>query len=367
MAGGGGTAATIILTSSSGREMTAASRFLGLVLTGFTVGVAGCRPTVPRLEHPIAGVRSVELRFVYSPYADYLFYLLYRDTARAPGLEAVPLDSVPTLNTLVALPEIVASQRVTSYDQILPLAELFRGVRTRIVGAPAPRILTYGLEPANYDSLRAIVAAGKAAYPTFAGIWRSQMEPAELRNIAVWQTQGAACHPMDSLQVLTRLVFPSPTIDVGAVYMHFSGSGNYTPMGVYSRTFDKPNLAFTLGHEAMHLLVNPMTGHDWRKYSAAARTLRLARAVGLKTDDLDELLALFMQVKLPQACGTTSASRRISDAFRSDSVRYKVLVSLEDGWSEYRANPSRWPTIIDYFLDRSTAALSSGHLARPVS
>jgi hypothetical protein len=337
--------------------MLSGSRFVRLALNTFMVGALGCHRV--QLANPNAGIRPVELRFVHSPYADYLFYLLYRDTTRASGLASVPLDSVPTLNTLVALPEIVASQHVDTYRQILPLVELYRGVTTRIVATPAPRILTYGNVPASYDSLRAIVFAGEAGYPTFAGIWRRQMEPEELRNIAVWRAQEASCHPMDSLQVLTRLSFPSPTLDVASIYMHFSGSGNYTPMGVYSRTFDKPNLAFTLGHEAMHLLVNPMTAHDWRKYPAAARTVALGRAAGLNTDDLDELLALFMQVKLPQACGTTSASRRISDAFRADSVRHKVLVILEDNWSEYRLSRQRWPTIIDYFLERSAEALSA--------
>ena len=339
-------------------NMPSSSLFLKLALNTFMVAGLGCQTVQPQLANPNVAIRPVELRFVHSPYADYLFYLLYRDTSRASGLGAVPLDSVSTLNALVALPEIVASQRVSSYRQIQPLVELYRGVTTRIVATPAPRILTYGKVPASYDSLRAIVTAGEAAYQTFAGIWRSQMEPEELRNIAIWRGQNADCHPMDSLQVLTRLVFPSPILDVGSIYMHFSGSGNYTPMGVYSRTFDKPNLAFTLGHEAMHLLVNPMTGHDWRKYPAAARTVGIARVAGLNMDDLDELLALFMQVELPQACATTSASRRISDAFGSDSARHAVLVSLEDGWSEYRISHQKWPTIIDYFLDRSAEALS---------
>lgn len=332
--------------------------YSGFFRLALVIGTLGCHSV--QLANPNGNIRPVELRFVHSPYADYLFYLLYRDTSRASGLATVPVDSVPTLNTLVALPEIVASQRVASYPPILRLVELYHGVTTRIVSSPAPRILTYGNDPANYDSLRAIVSAGEAAYPTFARIWHQQIEPEELRNIEGWGAQEASCHPMDSLQVLTRLVFPSSTLDVASIYMHFSGSGNYTPMGVYSRTFEKPNLAFTLGHEAMHLLVNPMTGHDWRKYPAAARLLAAGRAVGLNTDDLDELLALFMQVKLPQACGTTSPSRRISDAFRADSVRHRVLLALEDSWPEYRLSPQRWPTIIDYFLEQSAKALSAG-------
>jgi hypothetical protein len=159
--------------------------------------------------------------------------------------------------------------------------------------------------------------------------------------------------------VLARLTFPSRTLDVGAIYMHFSGSGNYTPMGVYSRTFDRANLGFTLGHEAMHLLVNPLTGHNWRTYPAAARTTASANSAHLSVEDLDELLALLMQVKLPQACGFTPPSRRISDAFTTDSVRFRVLRALEDNWEDYRSDALRWPTIIEYFLEIANRALAS--------
>jgi hypothetical protein len=305
----------------------------------------------------------VALRFVHSPYADYVFYLLYRDTSRAPGLATVPLDGVPTLGTLVALPELAASAHVTTYRDLDPLVDLYRGVTTRTVTTPAPRILTYSRRPADYDSLRAIVAAGAAAFPAFRALWARELEPDERRDIAVWQAQAAACRPMDSLQALTRLTFPSPTLDVGAIALHFSGSGNYTPMGVYSRTFERPSLAFTLGHEATHLLVNPLTGHDWRVHPLAARAIARARAAGLSADDLDELLALLMQVKLPQACGTTPRDRRISDAFAKDSARYPVLRALEDGWPTYRANPRRWPTVVEYFLETTDAALSGPRAA----
>jgi hypothetical protein len=163
---------------------------------------------------------------------------------------------------------------------------------------------------------------------------------------------------MDSLQTITHLRFPSPTLDVAAIYFHLAGSANFSPAGVYTRTFDRPNLAFTVGHEAMHLLVNPVTGTDWRKNPAAPRAIALAQQHGLRANDLEEMLSLLMQVKLPQACGLTAESRRTSDAFKADSMRYRVLVAFEGDWSAYRDdNGRRWPTIIDYFLDRATAEL----------
>lgn len=327
------------------------------ILLGITFELLGCfRPHSP--SEPARAAHHVELRFIHSPYADYLFYLLYRDTSRVPGLRSVPIQSIPTLDQLVALPEIAASARVSSYMEILPLADLYRGATTRLVTSPAPRILTYSAQPVSYDTLRMIVERGESGFAAFLPIWTRDIEPEELANIATWRDQAAKCESMDSLQALTRLSFPSTTLDVAAIYMHFSGSGNYTPMGVYSRTFDRANLSFTIGHEAMHLIVNPLTGHNWRVYPAARRTIALADSAHLSASDLDELLALLMQVKLPQVCGLTDPNRRISDAFRADSAKYRVLRALEDDWPTYRSDVRRWPTIIDYFLETTAVSLS---------
>ena len=221
------------------------------------------------------------------------------------------------------------------------------------------RILTYGTEPA-YDSLRAIIVQGAVAYPAFFTLWSQEVEPIEQHSIAVWREQTATCHVMDSLQVIERLRFPSNSLDVAAIYFHLAGSNNYSPLGVYTRTFDRPNLAFTIGHEATHLMVNPINGTNWRTYPAARRAIALAAAAGLSADDLEEMLPVLMQVKLPQACGLTPQTRRISETFKSDSVRYRVLKALEDSWPQYRTDRATWPTVIDYFLDRSILALGSG-------
>src|ERR1700730_12568119 len=84
------------------------------------LSVCGCAHGQPALVAS-SSIQPVELRFIHSPYADYLFYLLYRDTSPAPALRAVPIRSIPILDQLVALPEITASARVRSYGEILPL------------------------------------------------------------------------------------------------------------------------------------------------------------------------------------------------------------------------------------------------------
>ena len=328
-------------------------------LTGARLPV-GTRSTHQPPAWDTTASRHVHLRFIHSPYADYLFYLLYRDTTRLPQWRDVALDpDLPTLTSLIALPELTASTRIRSYQEILPLVELYHHATARVVSRPAPRILVYGRQMPSYDILRLIVGRGASAFPRFLEVWKRTIEPKEVANIAVWQAQDAACHPMDSLQALARLPFPSGSLDVGAIDLHFSGSGNYTPMGVYTRTFDHPSLAFTLGHEATHLLVNPLTGHDWRRAPSAADLTAAAAARGLTVDDLDELLALFMQVALPQACGVVPSTRRISDAFAADTVRHAVLLSPEDDWQQYQGDPRRWPTLIEYFIDRSLAALAA--------
>jgi hypothetical protein len=105
------------------------------------------------LHHPAsppASPRPVELRFIRSPYADYPFHLLYRDTTRLAAVRSLPLDSVPTLGTLIALPEIVASARVNAYREIFPFVELYRHPPGRIVTAPVPRLLSYSDELPAY-------------------------------------------------------------------------------------------------------------------------------------------------------------------------------------------------------------------------
>lgn len=311
----------------------------------------------------------VEVRFIQSPYADYLFYLLYRSTGNLPQLESdVPLGKIPTLDSLISLPEQAASAQIADYHQLYPLVRRYKGITKAIVPVAEARhqhfrILVYSDELPSYGKLDDIVHRGEAVYPSFQAFWAANIAPAERQQIDVWKQQLSECAPLDKLQELERLAFPYSTLDVAAIALHLGGSGNTYPVGVYSSLFKKPDLAWFIGHEATHLMVNQYAGHKWRSYPQADQAIALVTQHGERANDIEESLALFMQVTLSQACGYTDATRRMSDRYRADTTnpadaaKVAMLRSFKLGWPEYQANHSQ--DIIEYMLQRTIAAFTS--------
>jgi hypothetical protein len=305
-------------------------------------------------EHP------VKVRFVKSPYADYLYYLLYRSTGEFPQLETeVPLGKIPSLDQLISLPEQTASGQIRSYAAIYALLKQYRGATNRVAAMPEGnvkhfRILAYSDEFPPYQQLDEIVHQGEAAYPAFQKFWELNIAPAEDQEIEAWKHQLDECAPLNKLQELERLSFPFSNLDVAAMALHLSGSGNTYPAGVYTSLFKKPNLAWVLGHEATHLMVDQYAGHNWRANPLADRAIELAKQHGGGANEIEESLALFMQVKVSQACGYTETSRRMSDKYPANAPKGAILRSLESGWDDYRAHHAQ--DIIDYLLRRTIAA-----------
>jgi len=257
--------------------------------------------------------RKVQVRFVHSPYADYLFYLLYRNTNDFSSVaQAVPLDAIPTAGGPISLSEVVASSKIKDYRNIYPLLKDYRKPTGLVIFKPMPKILGYGKTLPSYESLISIVRQGESSYPKFLELWEKEVAPQEQKSIEAWQKQNAQCVPLERLQELERVRFPFPSLDVGAIAFHFSGSNNTSPTGVYTRLFDKPNLAFTLGHEATHLIVNKYVGYNWTRHPRAAEAIDAVKKLGGNDFDIEESLCLFMQVTLPQECGDTSKAARVS-------------------------------------------------------
>ncbi|RKI05321.1 hypothetical protein [Corallococcus sp. AB038B] len=317
------------------------------------LGLGGCTASRPPLTTP----RPVTLRFLQSPYADYLFFLFYRDTERVPALESVPLGDVPTLDSLIALPEMVASSQIERYEDIFTLLTPYQSLSGRVALKPVPRILAYSEDLPSYEALHHIVTLGQGAFPAFLKIWREQVLPEEERTLRVWREQAEQCAPMERLQTLTRLRFPSDSLDVASLLFHPSGSANYSPPGVYSSTFPIPNLPWTLGHEATHLLVDVHVGANWQRFPSAPEAIQRAEAAGLKAGDLEEALSLLMQVKLAQACGTKPLDYRISARFEAGDPKRTLLEALEQDWEAYLGSPHRWPTVVDYLVSQALAVL----------
>jgi len=317
-------------------------------------------PFISRSETVKEQKHAVEVRFIQSPYADYLFYLLYRSPGNFPQLETdVPLGKIPTLDSLISLPEQAASAQIADYHQIYPLVRRYRGITKSIVpvseaGHQHFRKLVYSDELPSYGQLDDIVHRGEAVYPGFQAFWATNIAPAEQQQIDVWKQQLSQCAPLDKLQELERLSFPFPTLDVASIALHLSGSGNTYPPGVYTGIFKKPNLAWVIGHEATHLMVDQYAGHKWRSYPQADQAIALVTQHEGGANDIEESLALFMQVKLSQACGYTDATRRMSDNFPAGTATAAILRSFELGWPEYQANHNQ--DIIEYMLQQTIAA-----------
>ena len=319
--------------------------------------------TVPVLSLPQtarAQKRTVEVRFVQSSYADFLFYLLYRSTGQFSALVTdVPMGKIPTLDSLISLPEQAASARIGNYRQLYPLVRRYKGITTGIVpvseaGRQHFRKLVYSDELPSFGQLDDIVHQGEAVYPVFRNFWAKEIAPAERQQIDVWKQQLSECAPLEKLQELERLPFPFSTLDVGAIALHLSGSGNTYPVGVYAVLFKKVDLAWLIGHEATHLIVDRYAGHKWRSYPQADRAIVLVTQHGGDANDIEESLALFMQVKLSQACGYTVATRRMSDNFPENTPTGAILRSLEGGWVDYQANHTQ--DIIQYMLHQTIGA-----------
>ena len=304
--------------------------------------------------------RPVKVRFVHSPYADYLYYLLYRSTGQFPQLrDAVPLGDIPVLNRLISLSEQAASAQIQSYRELYPLVEQYRDAKEPVLqlsvdGVPHFRKLGYDYVLPPYQQIADIVRRGESSYPQFLDFWKENIAPAERQQISAWERQLEECQPVNKLQNIERFSFPFPDLDVAAIALHFAGSGNTFPAGVYSSLFSKPNLAWALGHEATHLMIDRYAGHNWLDHPLAAQATELIKRHGGEPPEIEESLCLFMQLKLSQTCGYDEPSRRISDRFAASVPKGAILRSLEAGWDSYQSDPKQ--DIIDYTLRQTIAA-----------
>jgi len=57
-----------------------------------------------------------------------------------------------------------------------------------------------------------------------------------------------------------------------------------------------------------------------------------------------------MQVTLPQECGYTSKTARVSDQLNDAPLKKKICQALEHEWADYLNHQKKYPTIVDYLL-----------------
>lgn len=314
--------------------------------------------------------QAVEVRFVHSAIADYLLYLFHRGTGggRFKGVATeFPLADVPVLeDTLVSLPGAAASAGVRRYEQLQPLLERYRTARERVVEIDTPQgprysILAYSLQLPDFTVLDDIVRRGAPHYTRFEEYWAREIAPAERAKLAEWERQLETARPLEHLERLTRLRFPSPTLDIVAIGLHGSGSANTYPAAIYTGLGVR-NVAWAVGHEGTHLVIDRYAGARWFDRPRAPEAIRRMESAGGHAYDIEEALCLLMQVKLSEAGGLTEPGLRMSERLAEPSPKRRVLAALEQGWDAYlrRADTD----IVDYMLDRTIVALA-GSTATP--
>ncbi|MFJ6023612.1 hypothetical protein ACIQC9_03315 [Brevundimonas sp. NPDC092305] len=312
-----------------------------------TFGLAAAALTLPA---PVwaATPGKTTLEFMSSPLGDYLHVLLVRaDKPALPVFRPDGFPAAPEPGILASIPERVARQQLTAYDDVEPLirAHVSRGLEA---GEAASAMAE--LAP-SFEYLR----LGKPFYEAFEAYWRENVQALSQAQISEWRLQNEQHGLLDRLATLHRL--PGLKVDalpVVAMPFHASGSGTVDPPGVYSSLSRRPNLGWFLGHEATHLIWSGATGTEWEAHPLASRARALAEP---RSIDLEEIACLLMQVALPQSCGMIPADYRISAAFPDGGMK-RLLGSLEENLTIYQTDAVRWPTLIDYVLETSLTALA---------
>jgi hypothetical protein len=309
--------------------------------------------------------RTVVIDFVHSPRADWLYYVLVRNHGRFPDLNSVaPLHDVQPLAELLTLPEIAAASGAVTLEDLLALAEEYRSPDGMMSRRTPGRALGFGNALPTYAELHRTLVAAEPVYPAFLEYWRQQIEPRELEAISAWRTQAAACAGIDTLQRWARLPLRTDTLLVGAVALHRAGSATAVPAGVYSALHRQPRLHWLLGHEVTHLLVGDAIGAGWTRRPDAMAVTAAFEAAGGRGWEMEEVLAVHMQVRLAQACGEYDSEVRFSDGIVEDSLMRRLLVAMEGLWATWQRSDSG--DLVDFLLEATRVTLSdidvgSGH------
>ncbi|RYZ19992.1 MAG: hypothetical protein EOO16_18235 [Chitinophagaceae bacterium] len=278
------------------------------------------------------------ISFLNSAPADFLYFLFNRtEPSVAPKLDSLlNMGQVPTIDALISLPEIVASEGVTTYEGIYPVLERYYSPKALSRSRRSPKKLAFSDRYPSYDTLLALVRAGAPYYPKFLEYWKEHVAPAEYRQMEVWRQQLTELQVLDSFYALTRMRLRTDSLQIAAIAFHVAGSANYTPAGIYTSLFKKPNLPWVIGHEATHLLLTGPVGVNWMKRPAARALAALAKQKGENLYEIEENMCHFMQALLSRTCGTRPKDYAIAAPY-PEGFRKRFLEQLEAGLHQYRA------------------------------
>jgi hypothetical protein len=325
------------------KKLTVKKKAMTLGVAFFTISIMVChsqsnqKATRPRID------------FIHSPLGDYLYFLFNRKKFEAfPQMDSViGITNVPKLKALLALPEIVASSQKRDYKVIYHLLEkYYKNTRATLIEKPFAKRLSYSDKYPAYDTILSLVKKGEAHYPSFARFWKQHVEPKEIEQITEWKKQLRENKVMETYYQITKRSFKTKRLEVAAMAYHLAGSANYSPAGIYTSLFNKPNLPWVIGHEGTHLLLSGPAGADWMKSPKAQDLAILAKAKGETLYEIEENTCHFLQAMLAKACGTEESTYSIHAPYPK-GFRREMLARMEAQWEQYRKSKE---DIIDYMM-----------------
>jgi hypothetical protein len=270
----------------------------------------------PPADKPSAKVTGFAITFAKSPYADFLFYLLYRHTWQYPDLAtAVAITDIPALDSSSFLPEDAISSGVANYGALYQLAT----------------------HHDNAARLEDMLKRAEPRYPAFYSFWQQRIGPDEDKTASLWAKQEVEWNPIPQLEKIERLKFPFSSIQIDVLALDPQGSSMQRPPTIFT-TLDVPSLAWAIGHEGTHMMVGP-SGANWTARKSADEAERLMKANGGSDYDVEEALCLLMQAKMSIAAGVTAMDFRTSDRLKP-SPRKALLIALENDWEAYTQSPN---------------------------
>jgi len=277
-----------------------------------------------------AGAR---LDFVASPYADFLSYLLHRDSPDFPDLRAsVPLDNVKELNTGSFLPAYAMASDVRNYADLYKLA------------------YTYD----ESDVLITTLKQGEPQFQRFMTYWQQHIEPTEQSTIQAWKTEEVKGHHVERLEELTRMRLPYASVMVAVIALGPPDRSIENPPIMFASMKDA-SLPAVVGYEGTHMLMSGRAG-DWKKRQNATKAIELISAHGGTSYDIEEALCLLMQSKLPEAYGAKVTARDTGD-----TPRRVLLRAMERDWGRYRADTAM--NAADFAIDETIRTFGAGSVA----
>jgi hypothetical protein len=267
-----------------------------------------------------------------NPVCDFLLWSLYRQDRFGLQPPAPPVE--PVTEFYGHFPQLAAA-----HDAPDPAAAL-----SLLPAYAEEELAEYDLPVAE---LRARLEAALPVYPAFREHWEDEVKPLEEGLLDGWRDQLETREPLSLFQRLARRPLGHDQLYLFACYYHPSGSAltpyPYLFTTLFNRFSLEPTVAWFVGHEATHLLLD-----ESRWWETRAGRRGLARYGSRHA--AEEPLCFLLQNRLSSICGLLPEDemQRI-DARAAPNI--PLYLWLQARWDEYQESPERYPSIIEFFLE----------------